>query len=179
MKNGFVLGTAGGGNTKPKKRICIGQGSPYHPQDKMTDEFTFDYGQGKKSLDVGHLGSLMKIAMIVLDDRCINKLTKRIDKKRQIIVNLLRIAARSNDDEVFGKIYFKMTEHPDVVSHMMFLARFLLLLDKDRTMETVFDEREEMSNKDYLHQMELLKTINTFTEVIDVLMDGKTEIVVY
>jgi len=145
----------------------------------MCDQFTFDYGQGKKSLDVGHLGSLMKIAMIVLDDECINRLRNRLDKKRQIIVNLLRIAARSDDNEVFGKIYCKLTDELDVVGIMMFLARFLLLLDKDRTMEGVFDDREMMSNKDYLHQMELLKTINTFTEVVDVLMDGKTQIVVY
>ena len=144
----------------------------------MTDEFNFDYGQGKKTLDVGHLGSLLKIAMIVLDDECINKLRNRLDKKRQIIVNLLRIAARSNDDEVFGKIYGKLTDELDVVTNMMFLARFLLLLDKDRTMETVFDDKETMSNKDYLHQMELLKTIHTFTEVVDVLMDSKTQIVV-
>jgi len=144
----------------------------------MSDEFIFEYGQGKKSLDVGHLGSLLKIAMIVLDDKCINKLRNRLDKKRQIIINLLRISARSDDDEVFGKIYAKLIDHADVVTNIMFLARFLLLLDKDRTMESVFDDKETMSNKDYLHQMELLKTIHTFAEVVDVLMDGKTQIVV-
>jgi hypothetical protein len=144
----------------------------------MTDEFTFDYGQGKKSLDVGHLGSLLKIALIVVPDETINKRRNRLDKKRQIIINLLRIAARDDDDEVFGKIYCKLINEAGVVGNMMLLSMFLSLLDKDSTMESVFDDKETMSNKVYLQHMELLKTIHTFTEVMDVLMDGETPIVV-
>ena len=136
--------------------------------------FNFNYQDKQVTLSGGHLIQLLKIAMIVVDDELINHTRDQLDKKTQIIINLLRTSARTKNNAVFLKVCNKLMEEKDVVKTMMFFGMFITRIDKLGSMEAMFDNKEKLLSGTYVKYMDLLKTLNTFCEVAPVLANKKT-----